>query len=148
MPSILPTPTIPLSYTEPPPTTLTVTITLSPSETPTPTPTSTPTPILSDLHIDHVERSGWDEEYVMIENRGTDSQIMTGWTIHNKTGKTYTFPTGFTLAGEARVRVWTRTGQDSNTNLFWASSTVIWSSESGTAYLWDDTHNLVDTFSW
>jgi hypothetical protein len=148
MPSILPTPTIPLSYTEPPPAPMTLTITLSPSETPTPTLTLTPTPILADLHIDHVEPSGWDGEYVLIENRGTDSQNMTGWTLHNTTGQTYYFPTGFTLAGEARVRVWTKTGQDSSTNLYWASSAPIWNDKSDTAYLRDDTRSVVDTFSW
>jgi hypothetical protein len=148
MPSILPTPTLPLSPTEPLPAPLTVTITLSPSETPTPLPTPSPTPILSDLHIDHVERSGWDGEYVLVENRGIGAQVMTGWTLHNRTGQTYYFPNGFTLAGEARVRVWTKTGQDSSTSLYWASSTAIWDNRSDTAYLRDDTSTLVDTFSW
>lgn len=142
MPSILPTPTIPLSLTEPPPAALTLTITLSPSETPT------PTHILSDLHIDHVQPSDWDGEYVLIKNRGAGGQTMTGWTIHNKTGQTYYFPTGFTLAGDASVRVWTKTGKNSITNLYWASSTAIWNTTSDTAYLRDDTRSLVDSFSW
>ncbi len=148
MPSILPTATIPLSYTEPPPAALTLTITLSPSETPTPTLSPTPTPILADLHIDHVERSDWDGEYVLIENRGAGNQTMTGWTLHNKTDQTYYFPTGFVLAGEARVRVWTKTGSDSSSNLYWASSTAIWNNKSDTAYLRDDTQSLIDSFSW
>jgi hypothetical protein len=148
MPSILPTPTIPLSLTEPPLATLTLTITLSPSETPTPVPTPTLTPILADLHIDHVERSDWDGEYALIENRGDVSQIMTGWTLHNKIGQTYYFPTGLTLAGKAWVRVWTKTGKDSSTDLYWASSIAIWDIKGDTAYLRDDTRTLVDSFSW
>ena len=104
------------------------------------------------MHIAHVEWNppgpDWDGEYVLIENRGADSQDMTGWTLGDTNNHTYFFPDGFILADGAEVRVWTRSGVDTNDDLFWGRSSAVWGNEGDAAYLRDDMGTLIDFLSW
>jgi hypothetical protein len=122
----------------------------TPTYTPSPTPSLTPTP--SGVHIEYVEwnPSGdeYEGEYVQIENRGPGSQDMTGWTLGDTSDHLYHFPTGFILAGGVSVRVWTKEGDDTQTNLYWGRDGPVWGNDGDTAYLWDEKEILIDHMTW
>ncbi len=104
------------------------------------------------MRIAHVEwdppGADWDGEYVEIENKGNDSQDMTGWTIADFSGHTYYFPDGFVLPGRTSVRVWTRSDTDTSNNLFWGRDSAVWGNEGDTAYLQDSEGHEIDSVNW
>jgi phosphatidylserine/phosphatidylglycerophosphate/cardiolipin synthase-like enzyme len=86
------------------------------------------------------------DEYVRIQNHAGAVE-MTGWTLRDEANHVYTFPS-FTLAAGASVRVWTGSGVDSTTDLYWGSGSAIWNNTGDTAYLDDDLGNPVDTYDY
>jgi hypothetical protein len=121
-------------------------------------PLSTPFPpsdsSASDVRIVYVEydpAEAGDErewEFVLIENRGPGDQDMSGWTLSNDRGDTYTFPAGFILQADASVRVWTKGGQDTSIELYWGHEGEVWANDSGAANLKDSAGALIDWQSW
>lgn len=130
--------------------------TYTPTNTPTSTPTNTPTPTNtsippSDVQITHVEYNppGDDVqgEYVRLHNYG-GPQNLTNWTLSDQSAHVYTFPPGYTLASATDVRIWTKAGTDTQTDLYWGSAAPIWTNTGDTAYLRDHNNQLIDTYSW
>lgn len=148
-PTLTPVPTATLTNTPTP--TSTSQETPPPTSTPTLTDTLTPTPLPSDLYIFEVEHSppgpDLDNEYVLIENQGAGGQDMTGWTLRDDQGHAYFFPADFVLSGGASVRVWTGSGTDTTTDLYWGLADPVWGSQD-TAYLYDDIGETIDWLSW
>jgi hypothetical protein len=134
--------------------------TRSPSPQPTPpispsVPTGTPQSLSfsTDLRIAHVERSSFlsfseDGEYIVIENTGDTDQDMTRWTITNDRLDTYRFPAGYAIRARASVRVWTKSGTDTETDLYWGNEKEVWNSSSGTAYLRNPSGTLMALLHW
>ncbi len=116
--------------------------------TPSPSPTSTPEPERAELKIVQVEYADFEEEFVRIENQGSGNQDMTGWTLVDENDNTYTFPDKFLLRREGEVRVWTASGANTTTDLYWGRSSGVWSSQGDTAYLRNAEGELVDSFTW
>lgn len=74
-------------------------------------------------------------EYVLLRNRASVPLNLTGWTLSDGNGRhTFIFPT-FTLAPGAEVKLWTRTGTNDASNLFWGSRRAIWNNNGDTATL-------------
>ncbi len=148
-----PTHTVPPRATPtrtPPPTDTTVptpTPTPTPSVTPTRTPTPTP-PYRSDVRIVYVEYASYQNEHVLIQNLGNADQDMTGWTLHDEDNHMYTFPDGFVLRIGLEVRVWTKSGSDTYSDLYWGQGSGIWSSSGETATLRDSQGNVISTYTW
>ena len=154
------------SHTALPTPTSVPTPTMSPTPPPTsfpkPTPdgTSRPAATSSGLYIAHVEynpagaeadeepAADLENELVIIENQGPDDQDMTGWTLNNDQLDTYQFPDDFILRSETSVRVWTKSGTDTDADIYWGSEKGIWGNEGGVAYLRDHTGTLIDTLDW
>jgi len=88
-----------------------------------------------------------DDEYALIENRGIGSQNMSGWTLSDDNFNTYFFPVGFVLDGWASVYVWTKSGTDTATELYWGRSDPAWGIQD-TAILRDNGALVVDSLSW
>ena len=86
-------------------------------------------------------------EYVRLKNAGGTAQTLTGWTLSDASRHTYTFPT-FSLTAGAAVQIWTRSGQDTNSDLYWGSGTAIWNNTGDTASLRDSQGNLIDTHAY
>lgn len=84
-------------------------------------------------------------EYVQIENKGSASADMTGWTLEDAANHTYTFPS-FTLGAGNTVQVWTKSGTDDATNLYWGSGSAIWNNGGDCADVDDDQAQLVDQY--
>jgi len=60
------------------------------------------------------------DEYVCLTNGDTGPADLSSWVLRNVMGRSYNFPTGFTLAAGSTVKVHTGSGQDSPTDLHWA----------------------------
>jgi parallel beta-helix repeat protein len=146
---------------QPPTATTTTTITTSTTTT-TPTTTTTTIPttttttpqvegvVISYVHYD-AEGNDWDnlnDEYVVVGNNGSIDADMTGWTLRDVANHVYTFPSGFTLAAEASVTIYTGSGTNTSDHLYWGSGAPIWNNDHDTAYLRDGNGDLVDSYSW
>jgi Lamin Tail Domain len=82
-------------------------------------------------------------EFVLLQNTGGSEADLTGWTLADAAGNTYTFP-AFSLAASAEVRVWVRTGANDAGNLYWSRAQPVWNNSGGdTAYLRDTGGNLL-----
>lgn len=112
-----------------------------------PTPTATPTPIDVGIGEIRYDPPGDDVEgeYVLLINFGSLSYDMAGWTLQDDSSNVYTFPS-FVLASLKHVRVWTKSGTDTATDLYWGSSSAIWDDTGDTAYLRDQDGTLIDVF--
>jgi HKD family nuclease len=121
----------------------------SPSPTDTPVPTETPKP--ADIQITYIEfnPAGDDVqgEYVRIENQGGEGQALTNWSLRDEANHVFTFPS-FSLGAGAVVQVWTKSGSNTTTDLYWGSGSAIWNNTGDTAYLQDQDANLVDTYTY
>ena len=126
----------------------------APAPPPTPYPLFLPTilratPRPSQVRITYIEYNppGDDVagEYVKIVNSGETFEQMTGWTLRDIVGHTFTFPS-FALNPKAFVHVWTKSGANTATDLYWSSGAAIWNNEGDCAYLRDGEGTLVSTF--
>lgn len=136
----------------------------TPTRTRQPTATVSPTPSTRVVIVNIEARPNGDaiqDEYISIKNQSNKAVVMTGWTIRDEprvaptpTGRprpteqstvrhVYTFPT-FTLGAGATVKVWSGTGANTTTDLFWRSTEQIWNDGSDCAYLRNADKDLVD----
>lgn len=51
---------------------------------------------------------------------------MGGWTVSDEADHVYTVPSGFTLQPGATVTLYTGSGTNSNSELYWGSGSAIW----------------------
>ena len=86
-------------------------------------------------------------EYVTIKNVSSSSRSLTGWTLRDKTGYTYTFPK-FTLKAGASVKVRTGKGTASSYNRYYNYTWYVWNNSGDTAYLKNASGTLVSKCSW
>ena len=66
-----------------------------------------------------------DDEYVVIENAATESLDLSGWTVTDEAGHSYTFGE-FTLGPGERVTLRTGSGSDTATAVYWGRSSAVW----------------------
>jgi hypothetical protein len=138
------TPTITRTPTNTP--TGTLTPTKTPTNTPTRTPTLTPTPVAKAYIVRIVYAPDYPlDEYVEIKNNTSSTLIMTGWILKDDSGNKYTFPT-FTLLKGKTVKVWTKYGIDTLTDLYWGSLVPIWNDHGDCAYLRDENNNPINSY--
>jgi hypothetical protein len=120
-------------------------------QTPVPAPTLTPEPLIPDVQLSHIEYNppGLDSEgeYVDIRSFETDSVDMTGWTLRDEVNTVFTFP-AFTLAGQASVRIWIRSGSNDAGNLYWGRNSATWNNDGDTATLRNSSGQQVDQCSY
>jgi hypothetical protein len=103
----------------------------------------------ADLQITFIQydppRSDVEGEYVRIENVGGGAADMTDWTLRDEANKISTFPT-FTPSPGASAQVWTKSGTNTVTDLYWGSGSAIWNNTDDCAYLRDSGGTAVDTY--
>jgi competence protein ComEC len=129
------------------------------TSTPTPSPTPTETPIpptptvaegaVAIVYIDNDPAVGndGDGEYVAIQNQGVEAVDMTGWTLVDIAGHTFTFP-AFVLAPGAAVNVHICNGTNSATDLYEGRCSAIWNNDGDTATLLDGAGRVISTYSY
>ncbi|GGW33800.1 hypothetical protein GCM10010503_07340 [Streptomyces lucensis JCM 4490] len=109
------------------------------------------------VYISHVQADapGMDDrssrslnrEWVDVTNSTRRAVNLSGWTLSDADGRTYTFRHVW-LAGRATVRVHTGYGRDTRTDLFQARRHEVWDNNRDTAILRNDRGRLVDAVSW
>lgn len=117
----------PISF-EPPSAQMTATAAAEAGATITPLPT--PLPVTGELQIEIVEvvKPGVvAQEGVTIANRGSRLADMSGWTLSDAEGNSYTFPRFSLWAGS--VTIYTRVGQDGSppASMYWGRTQAAWS---------------------
>lgn len=94
---------------------------------------------------DHNNLNG---EYVEITNGSPSSVDMSHWTLSDTADHVYTFPDGFSLSPGAKVTVYTGSGTNTTTELYWGHGTAVWNNGGDTAFLGDDQDHPIDKVSW
>ncbi len=87
-----------------------------------------PAPFAGETKVDFISIIGAgikDSEVVIIENKGNDPVILTGWYLKGDKGNAYTFPQ-LTLYKGGRVMVHTASGVDTPTDLYWGRTAAAW----------------------
>lgn len=79
----------------------------------------------------HADASGNDntnlnDEYITVENTGSEPLDLSGWTVTDAVGHTYTIPSGVTLAPGESLTLHTGTGTNTQTDLYWDRSGAVW----------------------
>jgi hypothetical protein len=89
---------------------------------------------------DHNNLNG---EWVRITNDGSDSTLMTGWTLSDEGNKhVYRFP-NFILQSGSSVTVYTGSGINTATSLYMGFSRAVWNNDGDTATLKDNRGNII-----
>ena len=108
-----------------------------PTAAPTATDGGTPTGrslVVSEINPDPdgPDREHLDDEYVVFENTGDEPLDLSGWTVEDEAGRTYTVPDGYVLAAGATVTLRTGTGTDTDADLYWGSGAAVWNNDGDT----------------
>ena len=104
----------------------------------------------------HYDASGNDcynlnGEYVILRNKCDYSCDMTGWSVKDEARHIYFFQE-FTLGGGDRITLYTGSGTNSQTRLYWDNSgyqcNAVWNNKGDTLYLRDSTGSIVLTYGY
>ncbi len=114
----------------------------------------TPPPQQLDINISSINYDApgndWDNlngEYVIIRNNGLENVDLTGWRLLDAVSHTFTFPSFILNAGNT-VTIYTGSGSNTQTSLYWGSSAPIWNNDTDTASLYDTDGNLIDRYNY
>ncbi|WP_406832132.1 lamin tail domain-containing protein [Pedococcus sp. KACC 23699] len=95
---------------------------------------------------DNGSNTSLNAEWVRITNTTAQNCSLSGWTLKDKQGFTYRFPT-FTLKARASVVVHTGKGSATSTNRYYNRSWYVWNNTGDTAYLRDSKGVLKDSWA-
>ena len=90
-----------------------------------------------------VGAGNFSDERIIIQNNGAQELDLTGWSLTDNQGNSYTFPK-LTLFPSVKVNLHTNAGQDTPTDLYWSRPAAIWSSGDLAALY--DTQNIARAF--
>ncbi|SEV92509.1 lamin tail domain-containing protein [Halobacterium jilantaiense] len=82
-------------------------------------------------------------EYVVFENDGAEPLNLGGWTVTDKAGHEYVFPTGLELGPGERVTLYTGTGTDTRTAVYWGLDRAVWNNAGDIVTVQDDDGSTV-----
>ncbi len=86
-------------------------------------------------------------EYIALKNTSTSAKTITGWTLRDKQGYIYKFPTTTIGAGKY---LYIRTGKGTNnaSTRYWNRTWYVWNNSGDTAYLRNSAGAGVSTCGW
>ncbi len=84
------------------------------------------------------DRENLNDEYVVFENMGSEPLDLSGWTVEDAAGRSYTFPAGVEVEPNATITLRTGSGTDTETELFWGSGSPVWNNDGDTVIVRDD----------
>lgn len=88
------------------------------------------------------EYDNLDDEYVTLRNGGDRDVDMDGYTLEDDDSHVYTFE-DFTLDAGASVTVYTGSGTDTDSELFWGLDSPVWNNGGDTVYVRDTSGGVV-----
>jgi competence protein ComEC len=89
------------------------------------------------------DRTNLGDEYVVFTNAGDEPLDLSGWTVADASGATYTLPTGVTLAPGATLTLYTGAGTDTEADRHWGSNRPIWNNDGDTVTVTNTTGETV-----
>jgi competence protein ComEC len=106
--------------------------------------------VVDEIHADAAgdERENLNDEYVVFANDGDEALDLTGWTVADEAGATYTFPDGYTLGAGERVTLHTGSGTDTERDLYWGSGSPIWNNGGDTVIVRNSQGDVVREVSY
>lgn len=96
----------------------------------------------------YAQASYLNDERVQIKNTGSSELDLSGYTLEDAAGHSYTFPSGFSLAPGASVWVHSGSGTDDYDDLYADFGYEIWNDYGDTAYLYDEDGDEADRRSY
>jgi uncharacterized protein (DUF302 family) len=81
---------------------------------------------------DGTDANNLNDEYITYENTGNAPLDLSGWTVTDDSGTTYTFPDGFMLEPGAQVTLYTGSGTNTDTELYWGQASEVWNNGADT----------------
>jgi hypothetical protein len=101
----------------------------------------------------HYNASGNDNynlnnEYFTLKNTCDHAIDMTGWTVSDAANHTFAFPSGFTLASNAQVTIYTGSGVNTDAKLYWRAKSAIWNNSGDTATLRNAAGETLSSYSY
>ncbi|WP_423747337.1 lamin tail domain-containing protein (plasmid) [Haladaptatus sp. SPP-AMP-3] len=101
---------------------------------------------ISQIHEDAAgnDNDNLNDEYVVFENTGSTSIDLSGWTVTDESGKTYTF-SSLTLSPGQTVTLHSGSGSDTSSDVFWGRSTAVWNNGGDTVSVSDGSGASVAT---
>ena len=87
-----------------------------------------------------------NSEWVRITNTTAQNRSLSGWTLKDKQGFTYRFPS-FTLKAKASVVVYTGKGSATSTKRYYNRTWYVWNNTGDSAYLRDSKGVLKDSWT-
>jgi competence protein ComEC len=82
-------------------------------------------------------------EYVVFENDGGEPLDLGGWTVTDEADHEYAFPSGFELGAGEQVTLYTGSGTDTETELYWGMERAVWNNAGDTVTVRDDDGSVV-----
>jgi endonuclease YncB( thermonuclease family) len=107
--------------------------------------------VISGMHPDAAgnDHENKNDEWVDLTNTGTTDVDMTGWVLKDESAThRYRLPSGFTLEAGSQVRIFTGCSTDAATELYWCNNSAVWNNDGDTAFLLDNSGNIVDSRSY
>jgi len=101
----------------------------------------------------HYDAAGNDEfnlndEYVVLLNTDDKTIDLNGWSMHDEHGNMFYFPNGFRLPAQHSVTVYTGSGTNMTTALYWHHKTPVWNNAGDTVFILNEKNNSIVTYSW
>jgi micrococcal nuclease len=92
----------------------------------------------------HADASGDDntnlnDEYVTVENTGSKALDLSGWTVTDTAGHTYTVPNDVSLGPGESITLHTGSGTDTQADLYWDRGGAVWNNGGDTVTVTTDT---------
>lgn len=97
------------------------------------------------LHIDAAgnDHDNLNEEYIVFENTGGEPLDLSGWTIADEAGHDYSVPPGVTVKSGETVTLYTGSGSNSVSKLYWESRSAIWNNGGDTIIITNEDGTVV-----
>ncbi|MDS0259868.1 lamin tail domain-containing protein [Haloarcula sp. S1CR25-12] len=88
---------------------------------------------LTAIHEDAAgnDNENLNDEYLVFANRGDDTLVLTGWTVTDAAGRSYTFGSYALAAGDS-VTLYSGSGTDTAGARYWGSGRAVWNNDGDT----------------
>jgi len=101
--------------------------------------------LIAQIHEDAAgrERDNLNDEYIVFENTESSSLDVSEWSVSDEADHTYHFPDGFEIESGETVTLRTGSGSDTESDLYWGSSSPIWNNNGDTVIVRDRSGEVV-----
>src|SRR5699024_4841205 len=72
------------------------------------------------------DRENLNDEYLVLENTGSTSLDVSGWTVKDGSSREYTISSGTVIEAGETLTLHTGEGTDAGNDLYWGSGSAIW----------------------